>query len=125
MGFDFEFQIGMSEPSGRGGPLGYEPATLLKMTATAETHNQILFQDSLLDSPIMSDKIVPYHYTIRMGTQRYNCRYTPTKQPGDMPDAWWKGNAPVQVRVEGHTRFIQQPKGIRVESQIVGQAADK
>jgi hypothetical protein len=103
----------------------YQRATLLKMTARVSTQARETLRGLLLDTPITSQKTVTYEYTIRMGTQCYTCRYTPPDQPGEMPGAWWKGNAPVQARVEGHTIFIKQPNGIQVASEIVGQAADK
>jgi len=118
-------QVNPPDAKARAVEPSYERATLLKMTATVRTQTSETLRGSLLDTPITSQKTVTYEYIIRVGTQRYTSRYTPAEQPGDMPPAWWKGNAPVQVRVEGHTMLIKQPNGIRVASEIVGQAADK
>lgn len=110
-------RVKASEPS-------YERATLLRMTARAHTQTREIYRGSLLDSPIISETIVTYDFVVHLGTQRYTSRHTPERQPGNMPNAWWQGNSPVEVRIVGHNMFIRPPHGIELKSRIVSQAAD-
>ena len=81
----------------------------------------------MTDSPIVSEKIVTYEFTILSGGQQYTSRYTPDEdeQPGNMPHAWWRGNVPVQVKVKNQTLFIKLPQKGIVPSRIVRQAPVK
>ena len=94
-------------------------ATLLRMIARAHTRTTELQHTSIVNSPVISETIVTYEFTIRSGAQEYISRYTPEKQPGNMPDAWWRGKAPVQMRIRKSTLFIKLPEGGEVASHIV------
>jgi hypothetical protein len=74
-----------------------------------------------LSSPIITETIVTYEFSIRSGALGYISRYTPEKQPGKLPDAWWKGNAPIQMRVRKRDLFIKLANGSEISSHIVSQ----
>jgi hypothetical protein len=71
----------------------------------------------------MSEKTVTYDFSVRSGAVRYTSRYTPPpeKQPGNLPDAWWKGNAPVEIRISKSALLMKLPDGHEVASRILGQ----
>ena len=99
----------------------YDNATLLHLTARAHTQTRELQHTSLLSSPIITETIVTYEFAIRSGALGYVARYIPEKQPGHLPDAWWKGNAPIQMRVRKHALFIKLANGGEISSHIVSQ----
>ena len=102
----------------------YDSATLLHLTARTHTQTQELQHTSVLSSPIITETIVTYEFAIRSGALRYISRYTPEKQPGNLPDAWWKGNAPIQMRVRKRALFIKLANGGEISSNIVSQKTD-
>lgn len=116
-------QANQSESNQRDAAASYGSATLLTLTARARTQTEELRHTSLVDSPIISETIVTYEFTIRSGALRYISRYTPEEQPGNLPDAWWQGNAPIQMKVRNRTLFIKLPDGGAVSSHIVSQTS--
>jgi len=102
-------------------PVSYRSATLLRLTARAEAQTQQLMHTSILDDSIITQRVVTYEFDIRSGALRYISRYTPEKQPGNLPHAWWQGNAPIVIRVKNRSLFIRLPEGGEVASHIVRQ----
>jgi len=97
----------------------YQAGMLLKMVARADTKTQEVMHTSMMDAPLVSQKVITYEYNIRVGSAQYTTRYRPETQPGKMPEAWWKGNCLVHVRAQGKTLFIQLPDGSEIPSRIV------
>jgi len=97
----------------------YQVGMLLKMVAHAYTKTQEMRHTTMMDTELISEKIITYEYSIRVGSVQYSTRYTPKTQPGTMPEAWWKGNSLVHVRPQDHTLFIQLPDGSEIPSRIV------
>jgi len=110
-----------TESKAQGAPGTYQSATLLKLVATMRTVPRDVSHTTWTNAVIVSEKIVTYDFTVQSGPTRYTSRYTPEKQPGDLPHAWWQGNAPVQIRVKKRTLFIKLPDGTEVLSRIVNQ----
>ena len=114
-------QTNESEPAAKESASAYQRATLVKMTARVRTDTQETRHTTVNDTTLITEKIVTYWFTIRSGGVQYSSKYTPDKQPGDMPDAWWHGNAPVEIGIRKRTLFIKSPKGEVVASRIVSQ----
>ena len=55
--------------------------------------------------PIVPETIITCEFTVRSGTLRYISTYTPEARAGNLPHAWWHGNAPIQMRVKKNTLF--------------------
>lgn len=98
---------------------------LVKMTAQVHTQTDQAFFTTMLDTMIVSEKIVTYGFLIRTGTMQYRSRYTPTpaNQPGKLPPTWWQGHALVGIRVKKHKLYTRRPGGGEVASHIVSQTA--
>ena len=116
-------QASQPESQVRNASDSYHGATLLRLIARAHTQTRELQHTSVLDSPIIAETIVTYEFSIRSGEQRYVSRYTPEKQPGNLPDAWWRGNAPVQIRVSNRKLLIRLPDGGELSSRIMKQGS--
>jgi len=100
-------------------PVIYQAGMLLNMVAHADTKTQEVMHTSMMDAPLVSQKVITYEYNIRVGSTHYTTRYKPDVQPRKMPEAWWKGNTLVHVRPQGKTLFIQLPDGSEIPSRIV------
>jgi len=116
-------QTNQSQPKGKNAAPVYRSAFLVKLTATARAETHDVLHSTALDSWIVSDKIVTYQFTIRSGGLQYASLYTPEPQPGNLPDAWWKGNALVGIRVDSKKLFIRLPDGGEIATRIVDEAA--
>jgi len=118
-------QANPSHSSGKtAGPL-YQSAWLVKLTAQVHTETDQAFFTTMLDTTIVSEKIVTYGFLVRTGTVQYRSRYTPApaNQPGKLPAAWWQGDALVGIRVKKQKLYLRLPGGGEVASHIVSQTA--
>jgi hypothetical protein len=116
-------QVTQSESKTKDASPLYQKATLLKLTAQASTQTKEVSHTTFTNAVVVSEKIVTYHFTVRSGTKQYFAQYTPAKQPGNLPHAWWQGNAPVEIRVNNRTLFIKLPDGGEVASEIASQTS--
>jgi len=101
----------------------YQNATLVKMTASVWTRTREALHAGMLDSALVSEKIVTYMFTVRLGTVLYTSRYTPEEQREKLPNEWWKGNVPIKVRIANHKLLVERPGGAEIASRIVSQRA--
>ena len=115
-------QTAPSDTTQKRDALTYQDARLVKMTASISTQPRETRHTTMLDTIIVSDKIVTYHFLVRSGGVEYVSKYTPKEQPGNLPDAWWKGNAPVGIRVVKHRLYIKSADGSEVSSRLIRQA---
>jgi hypothetical protein len=114
-------QANQSESAVKDAAAPYQKATLVKLTAYLNTKAREVSHTTVLDATIVSEKIVTYQFKIRSEALQYTSRYTPEKQPGNLPDAWWKGNAPVEISARNGRLFIKLPEGGEVASRIISQ----
>lgn len=98
---------------------------LVKMTASVSIQERELSHTVAMNSVLVSEKIVTYHFLVRSGGVEYKSEYTPSEreQPGNLPHAWWEGNAPVSVRIVKQNLFIKLPDGREVQSGIIRRTA--
>lgn len=77
----------------------------------------------MLDTSIVSEKVVTYQFNIKAGDTQYTSRYTPEPedQPGNLPHAWWQGTSLVGIRVKKHTLYLRMPEGGEIATHIVSQ----
>ena len=116
-------QTNQAQPEGRNATPLYHSAFLVKLTAGVRTETHEVLHTTVLDSGVVSEKIVTYKFIIRSGGLQYASLYTPEPQPGNLPDAWWKDNALVGIRVEGHSLMIRLPQGGEIATSVVGKPA--
>jgi hypothetical protein len=95
------------------------------MTASVNVQEREISHVTAWDAVLVSEKIVTYHFRVRLGGVEYTSVYTPgeSEQPGNLPHAWWEGNTPIAVRVAKHNLYIDLPDGREVRSTITGQTA--
>jgi hypothetical protein len=101
----------------------YQSARLVKMTASLNIKENEISHVTWTSAVLVSEKIVTYHFLIRSGRVEYTSEYTPNDQPGNLPHAWWEGDAPVGIRVAKHKLYIQLPDGREVASDITAQTS--
>jgi len=99
----------------------YQSARLVKMTASANNQEREFSHTTPMSAVLVSEKIVTYHFLIRSGGVEYRSQYTPNEQdqPGDLPQAWWDGNASVGIRVVNKKLYIKLPDGRAVQSRVI------
>ena len=98
-------------------------AMLVKMTASITVQEREISHVVATSSVLVSEKIVTYHFRVRLGGVEYTSEYTPSEreQPGNLPHAWWQGNAPVSIRIAKRKLYLGLPDGREVQSTITGQ----
>ena len=114
-------QTAPSDTTQKDDTVTYQSARLVKMTASVTTLPHEVRHTTMVDTLIVSDKIITYQFLIRCGGVEYTSKYTPDEQPGNLPDAWWKGDAVVGIRAVKHKLYIKLPGGREVQSRIIRQ----
>jgi hypothetical protein len=112
-------QAAPSDTSQKDDTVACQSARLVKMTASVTTQPHEVRHTTMVDTLILPDNVIIYQFLIRCGGVEYTSEYTPDKQSGNLPDAWWKGSAVVGIRVVKHKLYIKLPDGREVKSRII------
>lgn len=103
---------------------GYQPAVLVKMAASVNVQEHEISHTTPVSAVLVAEKVVSYRFLIRLNGTEYTSEYTPSEreQPGNLPHAWWQGNAPIGIKIDKRSLFLRLPDGRTVQSIITNRA---